>query len=210
MGGALLPIPGQGVHIQEFNIMASKKEIKAFIADYLENTGEKLSHSEAALLMERQAEHDAEASHGSGFIYKNGTNTGVELPVEDNSYADPKPEAVAQPAAGEGVVVELEVLPEQAGAEQPPAGPTLPCLHVKQGLALRGGRGEWYKLLCQIRRQLRYRQAKLGAGPLLEIELLGQLRDRPLEAQQLGVLALQQLVEKELREHEHDEQEDDH
>lgn len=25
-----------------------------------------------------------------------------------------------------------------------------PVLHVKQGLALRGGRGEWYKLLCSF------------------------------------------------------------
>lgn len=25
----------------------------------------------------------------------------------------------------------------------------VPTLHVKQGLALRGGRGEWYKLLCR-------------------------------------------------------------
>jgi hypothetical protein len=31
----------------------------------------------------------------------------------------------------------------------PPAVAAGPVLHVKQGLALRGGRGEWYKLLCQ-------------------------------------------------------------
>lgn len=34
-------------------------------------------------------------------------------------------------------------------AENGTQAPAVPTLHVKQGLALRGGRGEWYKLLCK-------------------------------------------------------------
>jgi hypothetical protein len=59
------------------------------------------------------------------------------------------------------VVAELpELVPDIANPEgvppveatEPPAAPQAapgPILQVKQGLALRGGRGEWYKLLCQ-------------------------------------------------------------
>lgn len=116
----------------------TNQEIKAFIADYKKNTGEKLSRDVAVELMYRQAEHDAEATAGSGYVYKNGVNTGVEV----------------QPEAGTEVVEELpELVPDIATPEGVPPAPTPPAagptLHVKQGLALRGGRGEWYKLLCQ-------------------------------------------------------------
>lgn len=54
------------------------------------------------------------------------------------------------------VVAELpELVPpaeDAPQAEQPaPEAPAAagPVLHVKQGLTLRGGRGEWYKLLCK-------------------------------------------------------------
>lgn len=54
------------------------------------------------------------------------------------------------------VVAELpELVPpaeDVPPAEQPaPEAPQAagPVLHVKQGLTLRGGRGEWYKLLCK-------------------------------------------------------------
>lgn len=53
------------------------------------------------------------------------------------------------------VVQELpELQPEQPAPEAPaPEAPKPaakgPVLHVKKGLTLRGGRGEWYKLLCK-------------------------------------------------------------
>jgi hypothetical protein len=51
--------------------------------------------------------------------------------------------------AGQTVeLVPTEVAPD-ATPEAPTAPPAGPTLHVKQGLALRGGRGEWYKLLCK-------------------------------------------------------------
>jgi hypothetical protein len=37
----------------------------------------------------------------------------------------------------------------ELAAQLPEQAPKGPVLRVKQGLTLRGGRGEWYKLLCQ-------------------------------------------------------------
>lgn len=148
--------------------MFTNNEIKDFIADYQENTGEKLSQRAAKALMERQAEHDAEASDGSGEVYINGSNTGIPYNPE-LSYSENRKLALAALATkDEEPVAELpELVPDQdtalenalvaADQEQgePPA-PTPeapkaegPVLHVKQGLTLRGGRGEWYKLLCK-------------------------------------------------------------
>lgn len=103
--------------------MATKSEVKAFMADHAAETGEKLTMAQARALMEQQAEHDAEATAGSGIVHVNGISTGVEV----------QPEVQAPPA--------------QVQAEG--NTPSVPTLHVKQGLALRGGRGEWYKLLCK-------------------------------------------------------------
>lgn len=54
------------------------------------------------------------------------------------------PELVPDIVNPEGVPPQEEVPP---APEAPKAGG--PVLHVKQGLTLRGGRGEWYKLLCK-------------------------------------------------------------
>lgn len=61
------------------------------------------------------------------------------------------PELVGHPGVVEGVThasppTEVTDADRAAMPDQPAAGPVL---HVKQGLALRGGRGEWYKLLCK-------------------------------------------------------------
>ncbi len=59
-----------------------------------------------------------------------GAVVAVGIP-EDAPLAAPEPQAPQAP---------------EPQAPTPVAGPVL---HVKQGLALRGGRGEWYKLLCK-------------------------------------------------------------
>lgn len=51
------------------------------------------------------------------------------------------PEQVGNPAVVEGVT--------HAPETSQPEAPKGPVLNVKQGLTLRGGRGEWYKLLCK-------------------------------------------------------------
>lgn len=66
-----------------------------------------------------------------------GSEVAAELPelVPDATEGTP-----AVPSAAD------HVPPAELPAPTPAAGPVL---HVKQGLALRGGRGEWYKLLCK-------------------------------------------------------------
>jgi hypothetical protein len=86
--------------------MATKAQIKTFMAEILAETGEKLTMAQARALYEQQV-----GGPTSEFVEMAG---------------QPELEAVAPKVAT--------------------AGPTL---HVKQGLALRGGRGEWYKLLCK-------------------------------------------------------------
>lgn len=51
------------------------------------------------------------------------------------------------------VSVPAVTAPTQASVAAPAApapSAKVPVLHVKQGLTLRGGRGEWYKLLCKF------------------------------------------------------------
>lgn len=65
---------------------------------------------------------------------------------------DAKAEAPAAPQ--QEVQPEVQVpdapAPEAPAPEQAAPTPVVgPVLHVKQGMALRGGRGEWYKLLCK-------------------------------------------------------------
>jgi hypothetical protein len=141
--------------------MFTNEEIKDFIADMQENTGEKLSQRAAKAMMEQQAEHDAEASDGAGEVYINGFNTRFPYNPE-LSYSENRKLALAARAAKDAEpVAELpELVPDVANPEgvppveatEPPAAPqavTGPVLQVKQGLSLRGGRGEWYKLLCK-------------------------------------------------------------
>jgi hypothetical protein len=59
----------------------------------------------------------------------------VPAPITEHSADDPHGDKALQ----ERFNRENPEAPKAAG----------PTLHVKQGLALRGGRGEWYKLLCK-------------------------------------------------------------
>lgn len=99
--------------------MATKSEVKAYMAAHLEATGEKLTMAQARAAMEQPAAPMGEAT--------------TENPVVTEEEANATPEPVAPPA---------QLQPEGNT-------PSVPTLHVKQGLPLRGGRGEWYKLLCQ-------------------------------------------------------------
>lgn len=56
------------------------------------------------------------------------------------SLAEIQPDPVAKEVAAEAAMM-TQLAPEQKASG--------PVLHVRQGLALRGGRGEWYKLLCK-------------------------------------------------------------
>lgn len=56
------------------------------------------------------------------------------------------------PLAEEIKALEARLFPETSAPEAAPAAPqaaTGPILQVKLGLTLRGGRGEWYKMLCE-------------------------------------------------------------
>lgn len=73
--------------------------------------------------------------------------------LKNGEISPPEAGAAEQVAPEAEVVGELpELVPDVANPEQPaPEAPKAvgPVLHVKQGLTLRGGRGEWYKLLCK-------------------------------------------------------------
>ncbi len=62
----------------------------------------------------------------------------ISPPEANEVVAEKAAELVAEIAELEAALTPAEA-PKAAG----------PVLHVKQGLALRGGRGEWYKLLCK-------------------------------------------------------------
>lgn len=69
-----------------------------------------------------------------------------------DEVVQPEPEVVGElPELVPDVANPEGVPPAEQQEEQPapPAPAAGPVLHVKKGLALRGGRGEWYKLLCQ-------------------------------------------------------------
>lgn len=66
--------------------------------------------------------------------------------VEGVTHASPERTAPELAAEAPLTMAQLDARDAAAAAPKPVAGPVL---HVKQGLALRGGRGEWYKLLCK-------------------------------------------------------------
>lgn len=73
---------------------------------------------------------------------KNGEISPPEAKTELPAAA----ETPATDVAATEVTAEVTDADRAAMPDQPAAGPVL---QVKQGLTLRGGRGEWYKLLCQ-------------------------------------------------------------
>lgn len=101
--------------------------------------------------LKAQAKADAaEAARMEADIQANGGEALPGMPVEEVNK-------VVEEILAEDNVQELpELVPEQPQPEAPQAEPEAPkpasagpVLHVKQGLPLRGGRGEWYKLLCK-------------------------------------------------------------
>ncbi len=57
--------------------------------------------------------------------------------------------ALKEPELTLAEVVEVDTALAEVVQPAPAPPAAGPILHVKQGLALRGGRGEWYKLLCK-------------------------------------------------------------
>src|SRR5688572_29850014 len=85
-----------------------------------------------------------ESEAGSGGL----TNEEIQKLGEliPNFDTTPKPAAEGGLISGEGEAQELSVEHEVPAPTVEAIVTGVPVLHVKQGLALRGGRGEWYKL----------------------------------------------------------------